>query len=465
MTETLPMVMSPVAPPSNPTTAHWRALDAAHHLHPFTDTRSLNDEGVRVMTAGKGVWLSDSDGNQIIDGMSGLWCVNVGYGQPALIDAATRQMTELSFYNTFFKTTTPVAASLAKLLSEVTPAGLNHVFFANSGSEANDTIIRMVRHYWRTMGQPSRTTIIGRHRGYHGSTVAAASLGGMSAMHEQAGLLTGFAHIDPPHWYQLGWQHDEQAFGLIAAGWLEAKILDLGPENVAAFIGEPIQGAGGVIIPPDSYWPEIQRICKKYGILLIADEVICGFGRLGTWFGSDYYAIKPDLMTIAKGLSSGYMPIAGVMVHDRVADVLIGQGGEFHHGYTYSGHPVAAAVAIANIGLLREGGIMGRVPAMAAYFQARLQELADHPLVGQVRGRGMIAAIELMQDKARHTPFPSPGKVGTLCRDYCFKNNVVMRACWDTMVLAPPLVITEEEVDILLARARLALDLTARDVL
>lgn len=459
------MTHSPTTAPTT-TTAEWRALDAAHHLHPFSDTLSLNETGVRVITGGKGVWLTDSDGNQIIDGMSGLWCVNVGYGRTELVDAAAKQMSELPFYNTFFKTTTPAATTLATLLSEVTPPGFKHVFFGSSGSESNDTIIRMVRHYWRTMGQPSRQTIISRYRGYHGSTLAGASLGGMDAMHTQAGMLPGFAHIQPPHWFQLGFDKTEDEFGIIAAGWLEDKILELGPENVAAFIGEPIQGAGGVIIPPDTYWPEIQRICTKYGILLIADEVICGFGRLGTWFGSDYYNIKPDFMTMAKGISSGYLPISGVMVHDRVADVLIGQGGEFHHGYTYSGHPVAAAVAIANIGLLREGGIVERAASdIGPYFQARLQELADHPLVGQVRGKGMIAAIELIKNKKNHTFFPNAGKVGTVCRDHCFRNNIIMRACWDTMVLAPPLVMTHEEIDILLARARLALDLTAKDVL
>jgi len=459
--------------PAAPTTADWRALDAAHHLHPFTDTRALNELGVRVITGGEGVWLTDSDGNKMIDGMSGLWCVNVGYGRTELVEAATKQMTELPFYNTFFKTTTPVTTTLATLLAEVTPPGFNHVFFASSGSESNDTVIRMVRHYWKTMGQPQRKAIISRFRGYHGSTLASASLGGMDAMHTQAGLLPGFAHIQPPHWFQLGFGQSEEDFGISAAGWLEDKILELGPENVAAFIGEPIQGAGGVIIPPASYWPEIQRICSKYGILLIADEVICGFGRLGTWFGSDYYGIQPDLMTMAKGISSGYLPLSGVMVHDRVADVLIGQGGEFHHGYTYSGHPVAAAVAVANIGLLRDGGLVERVATdIGPYFQAKLQELADHPLVGQVRGVGMIAAIELIKDKKRHELFrepgnffASPGKVGTICRDHCFRSNLVMRACWDTMVLAPPFVISHEEVDILIARARLALDLTASDVL
>lgn len=446
--------------------AQWKAQDAAHHLHPFTDTAALNAEGSRVIVRAEGVYLYDSEGTRILDAMGGLWCVNLGYGREDLVEAAQRQMRELPYYNTFFKTTHPAAVTLSRQLVEVTPDGLNHVFFCGSGSEANDTVVRMVRRYWALRGQPDRQTIIGRVNGYHGSTMAALSLGGMSDMHKQSGLLPGFAHIDPPHWFRLGFDQDPQDFGIQAARWLEDKILELGPETVGAFIGEPIQGAGGLIVPPDSYWPEIQRICKKYDILLVADEVICGFGRTGHWFGCDAFGIQPDLMPIAKGLSSGYLPIAGVMVSDRVADLLINEGGEFHHGFTYSAHPVCAAVASAAITALRDEKIIETVSTETGpYLQSRLRELADHPLVGEVRGMGFIAGLELIRDKKEHRFFEKPGAVGTVCRDHCFTNGLIMRAVGDTMVMAPPLVMTRDNIDDLVDTAWRCLDMTARDVL
>ena len=296
--------------------------------------------------------------------MSGLWCVNVGYGQQALIDAATRQLKELPFYNAFFQTATPPAIELAELLAEVSPPQFQHVFFSGSGSEGNDTVVRMVRRYWDILGQPERQVIISRKNAYHGSTMAGASLGGMSGMHAQGGLpIPGIVHIEQPYWFEnAAAGHDARRIrpGRGAAG-SKPRSWRLGADKVAAFIGEPIQGAGGVIIPPATYWPEIQRICDKYGILLVSDEVITGFGRTGRWFGCETMGFKPDLMTFAKGVTSGYIPLGGVMVGDRVAKVLIEQGGEFNHGYTYSGHPVACAVALANIRLVRELGLVERV--------------------------------------------------------------------------------------------------------
>ncbi|SOD94917.1 aspartate aminotransferase family protein [Caenispirillum bisanense] len=450
----------------NRTTEQWKQIDTAHHMHPFTDFKALASEGgSRLIVKADGPYLWDSEGEQILDGMAGLWCVNVGYGRKELAEAAYQQMMELPYYNTFFKTTTMPATELARKLVELAPPGMNHVFFAGSGSEANDTNVRMVRRYWTLEGQPERQVIIGRKNGYHGSTVAALSLGGMSAMHTQSGLLPGFAHIDPPHHFQLGWGEDEDAFGIRAAGWLEDKIKEIGPEKVAAFIAEPIQGAGGLIYPPRTYWAEIQRICNEYGILLIADEVICGFGRTGTWFGSFTFDIKPDLMTIAKGLSSGYQPIGGVLVGDRVANTLIEKGGEFYHGYTYSGHPVASAVALANLKILEDEGIVDRVGSdIGPYFQGRLRELSDHPIVGEVRGIGLIAGIELIKDKAKHEFFPNAGKVGTLCRDHSFRNGLIMRGVYDTMVLSPPLIVTRDHVDEMVGKIRRVLDLTAKDV-
>ncbi len=445
-------------------TAGWQAIDRRHFLHPFTDTKALHATGTRVITRAEGVYLWDSDGQRLLDGMAGLWCVNIGYGRHELADVAAAQMRELPYYNSFFKTTNPPAIALAELLAEVTPAHMNYVMYTGSGSESNDTIVRFVRRYWDVMGQPRRKTIISRWQAYHGSTVAGASLGGMTAMHAQGDLpIPGIVHIDPPYWYQLGGELTPAEFGRKAAGWLEDRILELGPDQVAAFIGEPIQGAGGVIIPPDTYWPEIERICRKYGILLVADEVICGFGRTGNWFGSETFGFKPDLMAMAKGMSSGYLPIGGVMVADTIAQTMIEGGGEFFHGYTYAGHPTCCAVAERNIRIIRDERLVERVREdTGPYLQRRWRELESHPLVGEARGIGFIGALELVRDKATRTRFDPLGEVGTLCRDFCFDNGLVMRAVWDTMIISPPLVMTRPEIDELIERARHCLDLTAR---
>jgi putrescine aminotransferase len=448
------------------TTSEWQALDAAHYIHPFTDHAALSKKGTRVITRAEGVYLYESGGRRILDGMSGLWCVNLGYGRRELADAAYRQMQELPYYNSFFQVAHPPAIELARLLSEVTPPQFKHVFFTGSGSEANDTVVRTVRHYWNVLGQPERTVIISRHNAYHGSTMAGASLGGMKPMHEQGGLpIPGIVHIRQPYWFGEGGELSPEEFGLVAARALEEKILQIGPEKVAAFIGEPIQGAGGVIVPPSTYWPEIQRIVDRYGILLVADEVICGFGRTGRWFGSEYFGIRPDLMPIAKGLSSGYLPIGGVMVGDRVAEVMTAKAGEFNHGFTYSGHPVACAVACAAINILREERIVERVrDDVGPYLQRRWQELASHPLVGEARIVGLIGALELVKDKAKRQTFPDPGEVGLMCRDLCITNGLVMRAVRDTMIIAPPLVITHAQIDELVEKARLALDQTQQQL-
>ena len=448
------------------TTKEWQAADSKHFMHPFTDHKSLAAKGARVITRAEGIYVWDTDGNKILDAMSGLWCVNVGYGQKALIDAATRQMTELPFYNAFFNTSTPPAIELAELLAEISPPQFNHFFFAGSGSEGNDTIVRMVRRYWDLMGQPARQVIIGRNNGYHGSTMAGASLSGMSGMHAQGGLpIPNIVHVEQPYWYELGRDMTPDEFGLKAARTLEAKILELGADKVAAFIGEPVQGAGGVIVPPASYWPEIQRICDKYDILLISDEVICGFGRTGNWFGCETFGTKPDLITFAKGVTSGYVPLGGVMVGDRVAKVMIDKGGDFNHGYTYSGHPVACAVAVANIKLIRELKLVEHVrDDVGPYLASRFDELRDHPLVGDTQTCGLMGAVQMVRDKASGTPFPGEFEVGMICRGHCFANGLVMRAVGDRMIIAPPLVITRAQIDELVGLARKCLDLTLADV-
>ncbi|MEJ8571111.1 aspartate aminotransferase family protein [Microbaculum marinum] len=450
----------------NVSTADFQRLDAAHHLHPFTDTRQLNAEKSRVMSKAHGVWLWDTDGNRYLDGMAGLWCTQIGHGRREVADAVHAQMMELEYSNTFFKTTHPPAARLSEVVAEVTPDGLNHVFFTNSGSEANDTVFRMVRYYWQLQDKPAKQIIIGRKYGYHGSTVAASALGGMDGMHKQAGMVPGVHHITPPHWFDFGGDMSREDFGVWAAKELERAIDELGEENVAAFIAEPIMGAGGVLIPPDSYWPEISRICSEREILLVVDEVICGFGRTGKWFGSDTYGLKPDLMPIAKGLSSGYLPIGGVMVADRVADVLIDKGGEFYHGYTYSGHPAACAAALENLRIMREERVVEHCAEEAApYLQEKWRSFADHPLVGEARMVGLFGALELVPAKPGRTErFDPVGAVGTIARDFSFANGLIMRAVRDALVISPPLVITREEIDQLAKLVEKTLDDTLAEL-
>ncbi len=440
-------------------THELQALDSAHHMHPFTTQDALSQRGPRVISRADGVWITDSDGNRIIDGMAGLWCVNVGYGRDRLADVAARQMKELPYYNTFFMTTHVPAIALSQKLAEISPEGMNHVFYAGSGSEANDTNIRMVRTYWAQKGKPDKKVIISRKNAYHGSTLGGASLGGMSGMHAQGGLpIPDIYHIDQPNWWAEGGDLSPEEFGLERARQLEQAIEHLGEDKVAGFIAEPVQGAGGVIVPPETYWPEIQRICDKYEILLIADEVICGFGRTGNWFGSQTMNIRPHIMTIAKGLSSGYQPIGGSIVCDEVASVI--SACEFNHGYTYSSHPVAAAVALENINIIEEEGIIAHVrDNIGPYMTELWTGLLDHPLVGEAKIVGMMGSIALTPHKESRAKFASePGTVGYITRERCFANNLVMRHVGDRMIISPPLVMTRDEADILIERARKSLD-------
>ncbi|MEH6520655.1 aspartate aminotransferase family protein [Sulfitobacter sp.] len=442
-------------------TAELQKLDAAHHMHPFTTNDELSGIGARVITSAKGIYLRDSEGNEILDAMAGLWCVNIGYGREELVQAATRQMAELPYYNTFFNTTHTPAIELAAELAKLAPEGLNHVFFAGSGSEANDTNLRMVRTYWAEKGQPEKSHIISRKNAYHGSSVGSGSLGGMAYMHAQGGMpIPGIHHIGQPDWWTEGGNQTPEEFGLARAQELETKIRELGAEKVAAFIAEPVQGAGGVIIPPATYWPEIQRICDKYDVLIIADEVICGFGRTGNWFGSTTMGIKPHIMTIAKGLSSGYAPIGGSIVCDEIAEVI--NAIEFNHGYTYSGHPVCAAVALANLRVMQDENILDHVNNVAApALNAALEKLAEHPLVGGMNVQGMMASLPLTPNKETRADFEmDKGTVGFFCRERCFANGLVMRHVGDRMIISPPLVITPDEIDIFHTRAKLALDET-----
>ena len=451
-------------------TGDIQTLDSKHYLHPFTDFKDLASRGSRVMVKGEGIYLWDSEGKRLLDGMSGLWCVNVGYGRTAICDAVHAQMLQLPFYNSFFQTTNMPAVELAAKLVEISPPQFNHVFFAGSGSEGNDTIVRMVRRYWDLLGHSNKHVIISRHNAYHGSTMAGASLGGMSGMHEQGGLpIPDIVHIGQPCYLEGGKGLTPDEFGIKAASWLEQKILEIGVERVAAFIGEPVQGAGGVVIPPTTYWPEIERICRKYDILLITDEVICGFGRLGHWFGCEAMGIQPDLMTFAKGVTSGYIPLGGVLVGDRVAQVLIEQGGEFNHGFTYSGHPVACAAALANLRILQDEKLVEQVSNdTGPYLKQRFASLADHPLVGLAESFGFVAGLNLVKKKGatlHESEWFDPAlAVGMVCRSHMFGNGMIMRAVGDRMIIAPPLVMTRAQIDEMIDLIRFCLDETLHDL-
>ena len=450
--------------PRNYDIAELKRLDVAHHLPAQQDYKLIESMGgSRIVTHAEGCYIFDGDGNRILDGMAGLWCVNVGYGRDELADVAAEQMRELPFYNTFFKTVTPPTVLLAEKIAKLTGYRLPHIFFNASGSEANDTVFRMVRHYWKLKGQPKRTVFISRWNAYHGSTVAGVSLGGMTFMHEQGDLpVPGVEHVRQPYWFNEGRDMSPEDFGLVCAKAIEDKILEVGPENVAAFIGEPIQGAGGVIIPPANYWPEVERICRKYGILLVCDEVICGFGRTGNWWGHETVGVSPDIIAMAKGLSSGYMPISATAVSKEIVDVLK-TGGDFVHGFTYSGHPVAAAVALRNIEIMEREHLIERTRnETGPYLAKALATLNDHPLVGETRSVGLIGAVEIVADKVSGARFGgAEGTAGPMVRDLCIENGLMVRGIRDTIVMCPPLIITTEQIDAMISIIRHALDLAA----
>ena len=441
--------------------AELKRLDIAHHLPAQADWQEIEDlGGSRIITHAEGCYIYDGDGNRILDGMAGLWCVNVGYGRNELADVAAAQMKELPFYNTFFKTATVPTVLLAQKIASLTQNRLPHVFFNASGSEANDTIFRMVRTYWKLKGEPKRSIFISRWNAYHGSTVAGVSLGGMKMMHAQGDLpIPGIEHVRQPYWYGEGREMSPEDFGNVCAQAIEERILAVGPENVAAFIGEPIQGAGGVIIPPANYWPQVEAICRKYGILLICDEVICGFGRTGNMWGHETVGVKPDIIAMAKGLSSGYLPISAVAVSAEIVRVMK-TGGDFVHGFTYSGHPVAAAVALRNIEIIEREGLVERTRSETGPYLAKaLAKLAEHPLVGEARSAGLIGAVEIVADKVSGARFGGKeGTAGPMVRDLCIANGLMVRGIRDSIVMCPPLIITIEQIDELVGKIRKALD-------
>jgi putrescine---pyruvate transaminase len=446
----------------NYTLAQLQGIDAAHHLHPFTDHKSLRETGSRMIVRAEGPFIYDSEGFEILDGMAGLWCVNLGYGRKELADIAARQMLELPYYNSFFKSTVPPATLLAKRLAEIAPANMNQVFFGSSGSESNDTALRLVRHYWAVEGRPQKNRIISRKMAYHGSTIAGSSLGGMQGMHDQLyGAVPNIVHVMPPYAFELALPGEsDHDFGIRAARAVEEAILEAGADNVAAFIGEPIMGAGGVKIPPASYWPEVQRICRKYDVLIMLDEVITGYGRTGEWFASQSMGIEADTITTAKALTSGYLPLSALLVSDRIAEVVVAKGGDFNHGYTYSGHPVCCALALENLAIIEREGLIDRVKNdTGPHFGERLKAAtAGHDLVGEVRTFGLLGALEIVADKTSRARFPQEAGAAFLVRDEAIKNGLMMRAVGDTMILSPPLIWTRETIDLAIGRILKALD-------
>ncbi len=440
--------------------------DIAYHLHPYTNARKNEDEGSLIVDRGEGVYVIDDQGNRYLEAMAGLWCAGLGFSEARLVEAATAQMSKLPYYHSFAQKTVTPAVDLAEKVVQITPPQLTKVFFANSGSEANDTAIKMVWYYNNALGRPQKKKIISRIKGYHGVTIAAASLTAMPYVQTDFDVpIPNIVHTGAPHYYRFAEAGEsEEAFTDRLAHELEDLIQKEGPDTIAAFIGEPLQGAGGVILPPQGYWAKIQAVLQKYDVLLIADEVITGFGRTGNFFGSETFGMKPDMMTMAKQLSSAYIPISAVLVSDPIYQAIADNSaklGSFGHGYTYSAHPVAAAVALETLKIYEERDIVGHVRRVAPRLQDGLRRFADHPLVGEVRGIGLIAAVELVAEKAGKAPFDPIGKVGGYFVARAQAHGVIFRNLGDAIACCPPMIVTEVEIDALLAGFGKALEETA----
>ena len=441
------------------------ARDAANVLHPYTDLKTHLEAGPMVIARGKGVRVWDDAGKDYIESVAGLWCASLGFDNERLVQAAVTQMRKLPFYHAFTAKSHEPMIDLAEMLIERAPMPMSKVFFANSGSEANDSAIKMIWYMNNALGRPKKKKLIGRIKGYHGITIGAASLTGLPANHRSFDVpLPGFVHTMTPHFYHgASPGESEDDFATRCADELEKLILKEGPDTVAAMWAEPIMGAGGVIVPPKGYFPKIQAVLRKYDVLLVVDEVICGFWRTGNYWGSQTLDIQPDILTCAKALSAAYLPISAVMVNQRVFDALAQESnsiGTFGHGFTYSGHPVPAAVAIETLKIYDETDIGAHVGVVGAHLQSELRRrFADHELVGEVRGTGLIAAMELVADRAAHANFSPAVKVGPRLSKLCEENGVIGRASMnDTLCFSPPLIITVEEVSEMLDRVGRALD-------
>ena len=437
--------------------------DVATTLHPYTNLRAHEQDGPLVITEGDGVFVRDENGKQYLEGLAGLWNASLGFSERRLAEAAHRQMLKLPFYHTFAHKAVDIGIELAEKLLSMAPVPMSKVFFVNSGSEANDTVVKLVWYYNNAVGRPKKKKIISRTKAYHGVTVASASLTGLANNHRDFDLpIANILHVECPHHYRFGLPGEsEEAFASRMAESLEQRILSEGADTVAAFIAEPVMGAGGVILAPVTYFDKVQAVLKKYEILFIADEVICGFCRTGEMWGSALYGLTPDMITCAKALSAGYMPIGAVMISEPIYAALVKQSekiGVFSHGFTCTGHPVTSAVALETLRIYEQDDTLAHVRRVAPRLQAGLRGFADHPLVGEVRGIGLIGAIELVANKSRKTSFDPSAGVGPYLAKRGHHHGVILRPLGDSIAFCPPLIITEAEVDLMLERFALALD-------
>ena len=441
--------------------------DIQYQLHPYTNARLHQEVGPLIIERGEGIYVYDDQGKGYIEAMSGLWSAALGFSNQRLIAAAEQQLRTLPFYHLFSHKSHRPSIELAEKLIEMAPVPMSKVFFTNSGSEANDTVVKMVWYLNNALGKPAKKKFISRANGYHGITVASASLTGLPGNQRGFDLpLPGFLHVGCPHHYRHAQPGEsEEQFADRLAAELEQKILAEGPETIAAFIGEPLMGAGGVIVPPRTYWEKIQRVCRRHDILVIADEVICGFGRTGQMFGSQTFGIQPDIMVLSKQLSSSYQPIAAILINDRVFQGIADQSqslGTLGHGFTGSGHPVATAVALENLKIIEEEQLVEHAAQMGQLLHAGLQQFADHPLVGEVRGCGLIAAVELVGDRASKAPYQSLGTLGRHMAARAQEHGMITRAMGDAVAFCPPLIVSEAEIGLILQRFARALDDTSQ---
>jgi len=448
------------------TTTTSRDRDIAYQLHPFTNLGRHETEGPLVITRGKGVYVFDESGREYLEGMAGLWCTALGFGEARLAEAAARQLHTLPYYHQFGGKANDVAITLAERLVKLMPVPMSKVFFNNSGSEANETAVKLVWYYNNARGRHRKKKIVARQRGYHGTTMVAASLTGLAASHRDFDLpIPQVRHTDCPYFYRYAKPGEtEEQFATRLAENLDAQIQREDPDTVAAFIAEPVMGAGGVIVPPATYFEKVQAVLKQHDVLLIADEVICGFGRTGRMFGSETFGLQPDIVTMAKAITSGYLPLSATVISEEIYRACVGQSekhGVFAHGYTYTGHPAACAVALESLDIYAERDLVGHVRRLAPRLQDGLRRLAGHPLVGDVRGVGLVAGVELVPDKPGRGTFDPPGKAGALFVARAQATGLIVRNLQDTVAVCPPLVISEDELDELLRRFGTALEETA----
>lgn len=440
-----------------------QARDIAYHVHPYTNIRRHERIGPMVIERGSGIHVYDDQGQEYIEAMAGLWSVGLGFSEQRLVDAATRQMSKLPFYHTFSHKAHEPSIALAEKLVRMSPDGLDHVFFTNSGSEANDTVVKIVWYYNNALGRPAKKKFIARNGGYHGITVASGSLTGLQTNQRGFDLPLSFVrHVTSPHHYRFAEPDEsEEAFADRLAAELDAVILEEGPDTVAAFIGEPVMGAGGVIVPPATYWPKIREVCRRHDVLIVADEVINGFGRIGSLFASEHFDIRPDILVVSKQITSSYQPLAAVLFSDAIYQAVADQTeqlGTFGHGFTASGHPVATAVGLENLAIIEERDLVRHAAEVGAHLQASLRRFVDHPLVGEVRGIGLIAAVELVADKPSKAKFDPPGKVGLYLFEKAQEHGLIVRNVQDSIAFCPPLIITREQVDEMVSRFSRALE-------